>query len=301
MSGGGDLVPGTLVGEYVVEGVLARGGMATLYSAVHPVIRKRAVVKVPSSELSHHAITVERFVREARAVNLIAHPNVVDIFGFGQLTDGQHYLVMERLEGETLAARLRRFRLSHSEVHEIVLQLSDMLDPAHAQGVLHLDLKPDNVFLVPIRGARTLVKVLDFGLAAQMDEPATRWPALLGTFRGTPEYASPEQAQGLSAIGPERDVYSLGVMAFEMLVGARPFSGATLLETLLKHIGEAAPSPSSLSSTVSPDEDQLVLRMLDKRAEARPTPAEVRERLLAWRTTSLRASTQSMPQVEPKR
>jgi len=291
-----DIGSGTVVGEFVIEGPLARGGQATLYAARHPVIGKRAVVKVPNGELAHQQATLDRFVREARTVNLIRHPNVVDIFGYGQLPDGRHYLTMEHLEGETLAERLRRFRFARSEVHEILIQLSDVLDAAHAVGVLHLDLKPDNVFLVPVRGARMLVKVLDFGLALEMDDrTARRKPK--GGFSGTPEYASPEQAKASPAIGPPSDVYSMGCIAFEMLVGQRPFVGDTVAATLLKQISETPPRPSTFSDAIAPEEDALVLDMLHKDPDVRPRPSDVRERLLMLRTTSLRASTQTMPPV----
>lgn len=288
-----ELEAGTKVGEYVVDGELVRTGLSTLYSATHPIIGKRAVVKVPSEGASHRLNARERFEREARAVNLIRHPNVVDIFGYGQLEDGRLYLTMEHLEGETLAERLRSFRLARSEVHEILIQLSDALDAAHSVGVLHLDLKPDNIFLVPVRGARTLVKVLDFGLAAELDEQSTtqRRP---GSFAGTPEYASPEQAQSKGGIGPPSDVYSMGCIGFEMLVGRKPFVGETITATLLKQIGELPPRPSSFSDAISPEEDALVLEMLHKNPERRPRPSDVRERLLMLRTTNLRAATQSM-------
>jgi serine/threonine protein kinase len=284
-----ELQTGTVIGEYVTEGILARTGLSTLYRASHPVIGKRAVVKVPTRE--QHARTQERFVREARAVNLIRHPNVVDIFGFGTLEDGRSYLTMEHLEGETLAARLHRFRFSHTEAHEVLLQLSDVIDAAHAVGVLHLDLKPDNIFLVPVHGARILVKVLDFGIAAVLDEPES---FATGGFRGTPEYASPEQAQAHTEIGPASDVYSMGCIAFEMLVGKKPFSGETVMATLLKQIGEQPAKPSTLSPTITKHEDALVLDMLQKRPDDRPKPFEIRERLLVLRTSSLRASTQTM-------
>lgn len=291
-----DIGAGTVVGEFVVEGPLARGGQATLYAAHHPVIGKRAVVKVPNGELAHHPSMLDRFVREARAVNLIRHPNVVDIFGYGQLPDGRHYLTMEHLEGETLAERLRRFRFARSEAHEILIQLSDVLDAAHAVGVLHLDLKPDNIFLCPVRGSRTHVKVLDFGLAAEMADPSTRRRSP-GSFSGTPEYASPEQAEAKGSVGPPSDVYSMGCIAFEMLVGQKPFVGDTVVATLLKQMSETPPCPSTFSDAVTPEEDALVLDMLHKDPEQRPRSSDVRERLLMLRTTNLRASTQTMPPV----
>jgi len=291
-----DLPPGTRIGEYVLDERVARGGMSTIYAASHPVLGKRAAIKI--LDLTQSAIATERLVREARTVNLIRHPNVVEVFGFGQLADGRHYMAMDLLLGESLARRLGRFRLAHGEAYEILIQVADVLDAAHVLGVAHLDLKPDNIFLVPVNGGRTLVKVLDFGLASQVDLAQQPPPQALGFFRGTPDYASPEQAQGLASVDLRSDIYSLGVVAYQMIVGRRPFVGATVVETLLKQIGEPPPRPTNLCNTVTPEAEQLLLDMLHKAPERRPRASEVRERLLSFRNTILKASTQTMPGVD---
>jgi serine/threonine protein kinase len=294
-----DLPAGTRVGEYVLEGRVARGGMSSVYAAVHPLLGKRAAVKVLDVREPLEGAHGQRLLSEARTVNLIHHPNVVEVFACGQLPDGRSYLVMDFLAGESLALRLRRFRLAHAEAYEILIQVADVLDAAHGLDIAHLDLKPDNIFLVPVNGGRTLVKVLDFGLAAMVDPQAAPSQVPSG-FRGTPDYASPEQAQGQSA-DQRSDVYSLGVVAYETLVGQRPFVGATVVETLLKQIGEAPRRPTSLVPTLTNDAEQLLLDMLNKDPAQRPRAGDVRERLLAFRTTILKAATQTMPRVDARR
>jgi serine/threonine-protein kinase len=290
-----DLACGTRVGEYVIETRVARGGMSTIYTASHPIIGRRAAVKVLNDELARSAEAVEHLVNEARVVSQLRHPNVVDIFGCGQLEDGRHYLLMELLDGEPLARRLQCIRFTGAEVHEILIQLSDALDAAHAHGIAHLDLKPDNIFLMPVRGGRVHVKILDFGLAAHLPQRLLP-PHAHGGFRGTPEYASPEQAQNLSSVDQRSDLYSLGVVAFQLFTGKPPFAGNNMVEVLLKQIGEAPAAPSSLCR-LEPESEALVLQLLDKSPDRRPSAAEVRERLLSLRTSSLRAVTQAMHPV----
>ena len=160
-----DLSAGFVVGEYTVECKLGDGGMATVYGATHPLIGKKAAIKVIAPALSLDAGLVERFVLEARAVNAIGHPNIVDVFSFGRLSDGRSYFVMEWLQGETLYDRMWERRLALDEALDILDQVCDALEAAHEKGIVHRDLKPANVFLCPVRGRRDLVKLLDFGVA----------------------------------------------------------------------------------------------------------------------------------------
>src|SRR6185295_19340617 len=191
----GSLDPGTKVGEYVIQARIGKGGMGTVYSAEHPVIGKLAAVKVLDYALCSDPMTVDRFVQEARSANQIRHPNIVDIFAFGELPDGRRYLVMELLVGENLGKRLRRLDMTLAESVEILDQVCDALEAAHDQRIVHRDLKPENVYLVPVRGNRLLVKLLDFGiakLAGAADLRAQR--TATGALLGTPAYMSPEQA-----------------------------------------------------------------------------------------------------------
>ncbi|HTL31966.1 MAG TPA: serine/threonine-protein kinase, partial [Kofleriaceae bacterium] len=192
------LAPGTMVGEYRIEQIVGEGGMGQVYGAVHPVIGKRAAIKVLLPEICRSAQMVERFVMEARAVNQIGHPNIVDVFAFGSLPDGRQYMVMEWLRGQSLSDRLRRGMMTIPEACDVLSAIAAALDAAHEKGIVHRDLKPHNVFLVEVRGQKPLTKLLDFGLVKLTDTgedhrvERTRAGALLGT----PAYMSPEQALG---------------------------------------------------------------------------------------------------------
>ena len=163
-----DVRAGTVIGEYVVDGELGHGGMGVVYGATHPIIGKRAAIKVLKSRSNPAA--VERFIREARAVNEIGHPNIVDIFDFAQLADGRRYLVMDLLVGESLRARVERCPLPVAEACAVLDEIASALAAAHGKGFAHRDLKPDNVFLSDQAG-RLDVKLLDFGLAKLLRPP----------------------------------------------------------------------------------------------------------------------------------
>src|SRR6185312_5028383 len=172
------LQPGTVVGEYVIERKLGDGGMATVYGATHPLIGKKAAIKVMSPSLSADASAVARFALEARAINAIGHPNLVDVFSFGRLPDGRSYFVMEWLPGETLYEHMWKQHgpLPLDEVINILDQICDALEATHDKGIIHRDLKPANVFLCPVRGRRDVVKLLDFGVAKLAHQESNpRW------------------------------------------------------------------------------------------------------------------------------
>jgi eukaryotic-like serine/threonine-protein kinase len=295
-----ELSSGTMLGEYRIEGLVAHGGMSSVYCAVHPLIGKKAAIKVMSVELFNEVAAVEHFIQEARAVNQIRHPNIVDVFSFGRTPDGRSYFAMEWLEGETLADRLDAGRQSIGECYEILLQVCDALEAAHAQRIAHLDLKPENVYLVSLRGGRTMVKLLDFGIAKVMSgEAGRRRTASAPRFNGTPEYASPEQAQGLGTIDERSDAYSLGVMAYEMFAGQRPFDSDSIVQLLLKHIHQAPPKPSTFVPHLPVAVERLLGDLLEKDPARRPTIASVHERLRNLRDQSLLTATHSMPCPEP--
>ncbi len=272
---GAELTPGEMIGEYRVEEKLGEGGMGRVYAAVHPVIGKRAAIKVLRHELSASADATERFVIEARAVNAISHPNIVDIFAFGELLDGRGYFVMERLEGESLADRIARGPLTLGEICRIGRDIARALDAAHAKGVIHRDLKPDNVFLVDVHGQARRVKLLDFGIAKLTGPADNRMERTrTGSMIGTPSYIAPEQARGFQ-VDARVDIYSLGVMLFELLCGRRPFVGESAMDVVASHLHDPPPRVSSLRPGVAPTLDDLVDRMLAKDAAARPSIEDV--------------------------
>src|SRR5262245_43041303 len=212
------MVPGMLVGEYEIESVLGEGGMGTVFAATHPVIGKRVAIKVLRREMCANPESVSRFVQEAKAVNRIGHPNIVDIFSLGELDDGRSYFVMEMLRGEDLATRIRRAPLSLDETCRVLDGLACALYAAHSKGITHRDLKPENVFLHHDAGVET-IKLLDFGIAKLVGDATPRLERTrTGSMMGTPRYISPEQARGVSVEGTT-DVYSLGALAYELVVG----------------------------------------------------------------------------------
>ncbi len=281
---GAPLEPGTQVGEYRIDHKVADGGMATVYAATHPVIEKRAAVKVMYPRLCQDPVTVERFLQEARSVNQIGHPNIVDVFAFGALPDGRNYLVMEWLAGESLAQRLFKYRLSLAESLEILAQVCDALEAAHEKGIVHRDIKPDNLFVLPMRDGHVRVKLLDFGIVKLLGakELAGTRRTTDGTYLGTPCYMSPEQARA-QAVDGRSDVYSLGVTAFEMILGRLPFEAEHAVDVLSMHMHHAPPPPHELWPDIPPDVEALLLGMLEKDPEKRPMLSEVRARVAALR------------------
>jgi serine/threonine-protein kinase len=299
-SNGTPLVRGDLVGEYVIESQLGAGGMGQVYAVVHPVIGKRAAIKVLSPELSHDADAVTRFVQEARAVNQIGHPNIIDIFGFGALPDGRSYYVMERLSGESLGTRLRRGRIGSAFASLVLGTLASALEAVHGQQIAHRDLKPDNVFLSKPPGGPMQIKLLDFGIAKLLAlDTSSSQLTKAGSMLGTPAYISPEQARA-HGVDVRTDIYSLGVMAFEMYTGRLPFTGNTALELIWQNLSESPPAVRSLAPDVPEAIDALIAAMLAKSPSDRPTLAEVRAVLEPYGDAALDPSDRrSTPRIDP--
>ncbi|MEO7093239.1 MAG: protein kinase [Polyangiales bacterium] len=269
-----DLAPGTKLGEYRIEAKIGQGGMGVVFSAVHPLIGKRAAIKILKKELCADPFTVERFVDEARVVNQIGHPNIVDVFAFGEMPDGRSYFVMEWLKGETLRDRIARGSMEVGETCRVVRLLARALQAAHEKGIIHRDLKPDNVFLVAQRDEAPSVKLLDFGIAKLAHSDHRVEKTATGAIVGTPQYIAPEQAKGY-AIDARADIYALGGILFELFTGRPPFVADNAMEMVAKHLMEPPVRVSTLDPSITPELDDLVLDMLAKSPDGRPSMEKV--------------------------
>ena len=265
------LAPGTLIGEYRVEREIGRGGMGVVYAARHPVIGKRVAIKVLDVFFSRDAALLKRFTDEARAVNKIGHPNIIDVFSFGQLADGRHYFVMELLEGETLASWLAQGIPPAIETWRLLLQTCEALEAAHREGIIHRDLKPENLWIARPKHGESFIKVLDFGIAKLNEGGEEKSVTRTGTVMGTPQFMSPEQCTG-RAIDHRTDIYAMGVILFRLYCGRFPFDGASVAEIIAAQLYQPPPRPSSLA-TLPPALDELIFRCLDKDPARRPASA----------------------------
>jgi eukaryotic-like serine/threonine-protein kinase len=277
-----DPLLGVELGGFRVTRLLAAGGMGLVYEAVHDAIGRRAAVKVLKPEVARDAEWTRRFLSEARTLGALKHRNLIEILNFGKTPDGREFLMMEFLEGESLEGLIHREApLPPALALHLVDQVLNGLAEAHKKGIVHRDLKPSNVHLVREHNGERLVKVLDFGLAKQ--EPISLVSGKAGLqglaggaslVAGTPEYIAPEQAQG-KAVDAAADLYSLGVMLFEMLTGQLPFStegGLTAL--LLRHINAPPPVVSSLVDGLPDGLEAFVDSLLRKDPAARPRSAD---------------------------
>ncbi len=291
-----ELSPGTEVGGYVVEAKIGEGGMGVVYGAHHPRIGKRVAIKVLSPAFCGDPATVERFEQEARLVNEIRHPNIVDVFQFGELADGRSFFVMEWLEGESLSARLEKGPMPPREAIDVLDAMCDALEAAHEKGVIHRDLKSDNVFIVPVRKEKR-VKLLDFGLAkldTGRNDPDSIHKTKDGIVVGTPAYMSPEQARG-KKVDHRTDIYALGCLAYKMVTGTLPFNADNAMDLIVKQLNDAPPSPTKLAPRTPAPLSRVIQRMMSKAPEDRPTLAEIRKVL-----AELRAPTAAAPAKKPR-
>lgn len=259
---------GKHLGPYRLVTELGSGGMGTVYFAEHREIGHRAAVKVLDPKFADDASVVSRFFDEARAVNAIRHPNIVEIRDYGQ-DAGMTYLVMELLEGETLSERLEREgRVSLEAACEIVLSVASALQAAHALDIIHRDLKPENVFMDFSNGDER-VKVLDFGIAKLHLGGDTSKHTETGTVLGTPKYMSPEQCLGEATLDGRSDVYSLAVLTYEMLVGRPPFEADSFGRYVLAHVHEPPKPPHEVDPDLSAPVSAVLVRALSKHPDDR--------------------------------
>jgi len=277
-----DQIIGQTVGNYLVTQKLGEGGMGSVYLAEHPTIGKKVALKVLHAEFSNNPEVAERFFTEAKSVNAIGHPNIVDIVDYGVIQTGPQgrdrlvYFIMEYLHGTTLSQVVRaQSPLAPERALTIALQVADALAASHKSGIVHRDLKPDNIILINRGREQDFVKLLDFGIAKLtgsdgMSSHKTR----TGLVLGTPAYMSPEQCEGRATVDHRTDVYALGVVLYEMLVGRVPFIGEGYGEILVQHLTQQ-PVPPSQYRMMSPHVEQIVLKALEKRPEMRyPTMDE---------------------------
>lgn len=259
-----DPLVGTQVGSFRVMRLLGRGGMGTVYLAEHPAIGSKVAVKFLHESLAENPQVVARFYDEARAVNLIGHENIVAIYDLNLLPPNRYYFVMEFLDGETLHAAVRARHLDPTAALDVLLQLCDALQCAHERGVVHRDLKPDNVFLVTRGGKHHFVKLVDFGIAKLRGGAITSsGRTSAGLIVGTPEYMAPEQCDD-GAIDARTDVYALGVMAYELLAGRLPFQGKTVTQLLLAHLQQRPPALSQFAKGIDPELERAIMKALAK-------------------------------------
>ncbi len=258
----------TMAGKYRLESILATGGMATVFAGVHAWTEREVAVKILNYEHAREPEVVRRFLQEARAAAQLKHPNVVDVLDMGEDTDGTVYLVLERLHGETLKARLRRGPLTLREVAALILPVMRAVASAHQKGVVHRDIKPDNIFLSTTEPGSIVPKLLDFGIAkvsAASDSGSTR----TGLMVGTPSYMAPEQVRGERDVGPRADVWSMGVVLHAAITGRVPFEAESSAAVLARVITERAAPIQTLAPQLRPSVASVVDRALVFEAHAR--------------------------------
>lgn len=275
-----------LGGSYTIEGEIGRGGMGVVYGARDERLKRKVAIKVLPPELGFREEIRTRFLREAETAARLNHPHIVPIHSVGESPDRLVYFVMAFIDGEPLSAKLkRRGRLPPEEARRILVETADALGAAHALGIIHRDVKPDNILL---EGSRGRVVVTDFGIAKALS--STTGGATLtatGVAIGTPHFMSPEQAAGDREIDGRSDLYSLGVVAYQMLAGELPFHAPTVPGILMKQITERAPLLTDKRPDCPEDLTAAVMRCLEKDPEERWPTADALRRALESRSATL--------------
>jgi serine/threonine protein kinase len=266
-----DDLQGQLAGEYRIVRKLGAGGFGTVYEAEHPVLKRRAAVKVLHHLPGLDAVAVQRFIEEARSASQIRHRNIVDVFSFGTLPNGRYFYIMDLLEGAPLDRYLKEHgRLGPEQLLPLLRPIAHALDALHAAGLVHRDIKPANIYLAWEASGEVVPKLLDFGLVKLLARPTVN--SISGVPLGTPHYMSPEQCRGDKVDG-RADIYSLGIVCFEALSGSRPFSGDSATAVLMAQLLEKPPRLSELCPELNGELDAPLLAMLAKAPEERPSSA----------------------------
>jgi len=248
--------PGQTIGPYRILNQVGQGGMATVYRAYHSAMDRYVAIKLLPRQLAESPEFTGRFRQEARTIARLEHAHILPVHDYGE-SDGYTYLVMRYLEAGTLKDRLQQAALPLPEVDRLFTQLADALDYAHAQGIVHRDVKPSNVLL----DARLNVFLTDFGIAKLLQGDANFTST--GAMIGTPAYMSPEQALG-QPVDQRSDIYSLGVILYEMVTGRVPFEADTPLAVILKHVNAPLPLPSSVKPGLPANIEKVLLKVLAK-------------------------------------
>ena len=277
-----DPLIGQVVESYKVESLVGTGAMGMVYRGVHQIIGKAVAIKVLKADYADDPEMVQRLIREARSVNAIRHPAIVDIFGFGTLprTD-QPYIVMDLLEGDPLDEYLKEHApMKLREVAPFLDELLSALSAAHAVGVIHRDLKPGNVFVESKPDGQRGIKVIDFGLAKQADRAGgSVKPTNPGTLLGTPAFMAPEQVLGVK-VTPATDLYAVGGIAYQMLTNHLPHEAPSAIEVLSQKMAHDPIRPKQWQPALDDDLDAWVMRLLDRDPEKRYQEAEEARRAL---------------------
>jgi serine/threonine-protein kinase len=269
-----DLI-GTMAGNYRITREVSRGGMGTVYRAEHTLLGRAAAIKILHAEFSSNRDVVNRFFNEAKATTSIKHPGIVEVFDYGYLPSGDGYLVMEYLEGMSLARRVKKGGYDEGAAALLVRSVCLALAAAHDKGIVHRDLKPDNIFVVedPESPIGERVKILDFGIAKLTDVGLAGSVTKTGAVMGTPAYMSPEQCRGTGEVDARADLYSLGCILYLIMGGRPPFGSLGAGELIGAHL-HVPPTPiSQIAPGVSREMAELIMSLLAKRPEERPQTA----------------------------
>jgi serine/threonine protein kinase len=289
------LIGKTIAGCYIIEDLLGEGGMSTVYRASHKLVDRPCAIKVMNPVLATDAKVRERFRREARSTQAIAHPNVIEIFDQGEMENGVPYIVMELLDGGTLSTLVDAGATPPARALPIMIQIARGIARAHDLGVVHRDLKPDNIFICRRGDRGDLVKILDFGIArSRADTRLTN----AGELFGTPQYMAPERITSGEA-GPSVDLYALGVIFFEMATGQLPFNAPDPATFLIRHITDVPPPLRRVDARVPERLESLVLQLLEKDPRARPVDAHRVEHDLVELARGLRIPVPPEPEADP--
>lgn len=256
-------------GKYIVTSLISEGGMGAVYRAIQTPVDREVALKVLKAELESSAEGAERFLREARAVSRLSHPNIITLFDFG-VDAGQPFMAMEYAPGVSLGKWLESTTLSLDRIIHVITQTASALAEAHNQGIVHRDLKPENIIVIRSGNDPDFVKLLDFGIARLVNATATRGLTREGEVYGTPHYMAPEQAKGEANIGPPADVYSIGIMLYQLLCAKMPFDAPTPLAVLYQHLHEPLPAIAARPGVVvSPELERIIRTATQKSVQDR--------------------------------